>query len=161
VFQWLRDGLGLGYRHTQGYTSGLPLAEHAAALRPDEIGARLEEKADLQRQVAWFTRHLFGRKSERRWREPDAQQLPLAGLLPAGEDPAASPPPPTATVKASQPRTRFAACETPDERSLRFDSSVPGEVRKLPTPEGADLSAADYAGIGEQITSRLAQRPGA
>ena len=140
----------------------MTLAEHAAALRPDEIVALLEENADLKRQVEWFKRQLFGRKSERRLREPDAQQLALAGLSTAREDPADSPPPPTETVKAYQRRTRFAAfAETPEARSLRFDSSVPVEVIELPNPVLADLSAADYEVIGEKITYRLAQQPGA
>src|SRR5215510_4880724 len=140
----------------------MTLAEQAAALRPDEIVALLEENADLKRQVEWFKRRLFGRKSERRLREPAAQQLPLAGLSTAREDPADSPPPPTETVKAYQRRTRFASlAEAPDERSLRFDSSVPVEVIELPNPALADLSAADYEVIGEKITYRLAQQPGA
>jgi transposase len=95
-------------------------------------------------------------------REPDAQQLPLAGLLPAEAAPADAPPPPTETVKAYQRRPRFAALEaTSEESGLRFDSSVPVEVIEVPNPQLAGLSTDDYEGIGEKITYRLAQRPGA
>jgi transposase len=146
----------------------MTLAERAARLSQAEIVALLQQNeelaqqtADLQRQVEWFKRQLFGRKSERRLREPEAPQLPLAGLLPAPADPAEAPPPPTETVKAYQRRTRFAALEaTPEESGLRFDSSVPVEVIEVPNPELAGLSADDYEVIGEKITYRLAQRPG-
>jgi transposase len=140
--------------------AALSQAEIVALLRQNEELA--QQTADLRRQVEWFKRQLFGRKSERRLREPDAQQLPLAGLLPAREDPADSPPPPTETVKAYQRRTRFASlAETPDESSLRFDSSVPIEVIAVPNPDLAGLTADDYEVIGEKITYRLAQKPGA
>src|SRR5262245_23268972 len=137
-------------------------AEQAAALSHAEIVALLEENADLKRQVEWFKRQLFGRKSERRLREPDAQQLPLAGLFPARGDPADAPPPPTETVKAYQRRSRFTSLdETPDESDLRFESSVPVEVILVPNPELEGLTADDYEVIGEKVTYRLAQRPGA
>jgi hypothetical protein len=60
----------------------MTLEEQAAALRPDEIVTLLVENADRKRQVEWCTRQLFGRKSERRLREPDPQQLSLGGMLP-------------------------------------------------------------------------------
>jgi integrase len=87
----------------------MTLEEQAAAFRPAEIVALRVENADLKRQVEWFKRQLFGRKSERRLREPDAQQLPLVGLLSVRNDPADAPPPPTETVKAYQRRARFAS----------------------------------------------------
>src|SRR5215510_13372314 len=114
----------------------MTLEEQAAALRPHEIVALLVENADLRRQVEWFKRQLFGRKSERRLREPDAQQLALAGLGTPPQDPAEAPPPPTETVRAYQRRTRFAAlAEAPDEGGLRFDPSVPVQEIVLATPE--------------------------
>jgi len=94
----------------------MTLAERAVALSQAEIVSLLKQNAelahqaaDLQRQVEWFKRQLFGRKSERRLREPDAQQLPLVGLLPAVGPPPKAPPPPTETVKAYQRRLRFAS----------------------------------------------------
>lgn len=154
----------------------MTLAEQAAALSPDEIvalltahqalarqKAELEARtADLTRQVEWFKRQLCGRKSERRLRAPDAQQLPLAGLLPARSAPADAPPPPTETVKAYHRRTRFASLEdAPDESGLRFDPSVPVEVIAVPNPDLVGLTENDYEVIGEKVTYRLAQRPGA
>jgi hypothetical protein len=39
------------------------LEARAAALAPQEIVALLVQNAELQRQVDWFKRQLFGRKS--------------------------------------------------------------------------------------------------
>jgi len=140
----------------------MTLEEQAAALRPDEIVALLSQNADLKRQVEWFKRQLFGRKAERRLREPDAQQLPLAGLFPAGAEAAEAPPPPTEPVKAYQRRLRHTSRDDlPDESGLRFDPAVPLEVIELPSPELTGLTADDYEVIGEKVTYRLAQRPGA
>src|SRR3989442_11755172 len=123
----------------------MPLAAQAAALGPDEIRGLLAERqqhlqrlaaleaqnADLARQVAWFKRQLFGRKSERRLLEPDARQLPLAGMLTAAE----APPLPTETVKAYQRRSRLVPAEdAADESGLRFDSAVPVKVIEVPNP---------------------------
>jgi transposase len=153
----------------------MTLAEQAAARSPDEIVALLaaphelaRQKADLEahnadltRQVEWFKRQLFGRKSERRLREPAAQQLPLAGLLPTGVDPADTPPPPTETVKAYQRRVRYTAADLLDESGLRFEGSVPIQEIVLPNPEVADLPPDADEVLGEKVTYRLAQRPGA
>jgi transposase len=130
----------------------MTLAEQAAALSQAEIVAVLrhnqelaQQTADLQRQVEWFKRQLFGRKSERRLREPDAQQLPLAGLLPARTVPADLPPAPPETVKAYQRRAPFAAVDGPtEEQALRVDPSVPVEVIKLPNPELEGLRPEEY-----------------
>jgi transposase len=146
----------------------MTLEEQAATLRPPEILAWLgqqrelpEQNAALQRQVAWFQRQLFGRKSEKHLREPDPDQLSLAGRLTTPVAPADQPPPPTATVTAYQRRVRFTGAEVAEERELRFDSSVPVQEILLTNPDVADLPPAAYEVIGEKVTYRLAQRPGA
>src|SRR6266568_4972766 len=133
-------------------------AQAERAQHRQRIAALEAKAADLQRQVDWFKRQLFGRKSERRLLEPDARQLPLAGLLTAAE----APPPPTETVKAYQRRSHLAPAEdAPDERGLRFESSVPVEVIELPNPDLAGLREHEYEVVGEKVTYRLAQKPGA
>ena len=146
----------------------MTVEEQAAALRPDEIVALLvsqrelqEQNATLQRQLEWFQRQLFGRKSERRLRMPDPEQLSLSGLLTSPAPPAEQPPPPTETVKAYQRRGRLTAADHPDESDLRFDSSVPIQEIVLANPEVAALPPEAYEVIGEKVTYRLAQRPGA
>lgn len=139
----------------------MTLEEQAATLRPHESVALLEsqrelreQNAALQRQVEWFKRQLFGRKSERRVREPDPQQLSLSGLLTPPVPPADRPPPLTETVKAYQRRMRFAAADRPEESKLRFDSSVPVQEILLTNPEVADLPPEAYDVIGEKVTYR-------
>lgn len=140
----------------------MTLEERAATLTPPEIVALLEQNAELMRQVEWFKRQLFGRKSERRLLPPDAQQLALSSFTATSKDAAAFPPPPTETVKAYQRRVQgLAAADLGDERDLRFDASVPVEVITVPNPDVAGLADHEYEVIGEKITYRLAQRPGA
>ena len=98
-----------------------------------------EQNAALKRQVEWFQRQLFGRKSEKRLRAPDPDQLPLAGMLPTSASAADQPPPPTEAVKAYQRRVRFTGAEVADESALRFDDSVPVQEILLSNPEVKDL----------------------
>lgn len=146
----------------------MTLEEQAATLRPPEILTLLvqqrelqEQNAALTRQVEWFQRQLFGRKSEKRLREPDPNQLSLAGMLTAPVAPADHPPPPTETVKTYQRHLQFTSADGADESDLRFDSSVPVQEIVLTNPEVANLSPDAYEVIGEKVTYRLAQRPGA
>ena len=146
----------------------MTLEEQAATLRPPEILALLAQHRELQeqnvalkRQVEWFQRQLFGRKSEKRLREPDPDQLTLAGMLTTPVVPADQPPPPTETVKAYQRRVRFTGAEVPDESELRFDESVPVQEILLTNPEVKALPPDAYAVISEKVTYRLAQRSSA
>ena len=146
----------------------MTLEEQAATLRPPEIlrllrqqRALQEQNAALKRQVEWFQRQLFGRKSEKRLREPDPDQLSLAGMLTTPVAPADQPPPPTETVKTYQRRLRLTGTDVADESELRFDSSVPMHDILLSNLEVAELPADAYEVIGEKVTYRLAQRPGA
>jgi hypothetical protein len=120
-----------------------------------------EQNAVLKRQVEWFQRQLFGRKSEKRLREPDSDQLSLAGMLTTPVAPADQPPPPTETVKTYQRRLRLTGTDVADESELRFDSSVPVHDILLSNLEVAELPTDAYEVIGEKVTYRLAQRPGA
>lgn len=137
------------------------LEERATALSRAEIVALLEENVALKRQNEWFKRQLFGRKSERRLLPADPQQLSLAGMRAPPVDPRELPPP-TEIVKAYQRRLRGEArAYAPDERELRFEPTVPVEEIRVPNPEVAGLTEVEYEIIGEKVTYRLAQRPGA
>ena len=135
--------------------------EQAATLSLADLVALLAENATLKRQVEWFQRQLFGRKSEKRLREPDPAPLTLAGMLSAPVSPADHPPPPTETVRAYQRRFRLSGAELAEESELRFDASVPVQEILLVNPAIADLPPDAYDVIGEKVTYRLAQRPGA
>jgi len=161
VFHLLLDGMALGGRPCRCSVAAMTVEEQAAPLRPDEIVALLAENAALKQQNEWFKRQLFGRKSQRRLREPEAQQLPLAGLFSTPSDPAETPPSPTETVKASQRRAPFTMlAAAPEESGLRFDSSVPVQEILLTSPAIAALPPETYEVSGEKVTYRLAQRPG-
>jgi transposase len=135
--------------------------EQAATLTPADIVALLAENAKLKRQLEWFQRQLFGRKSEKRLREPDPAQLSLAGMLTTPVSSADQPPPPTETVKTYQRRLRLMGANLADESELWFDSSVPVQDILLPNPDVANLPSDAYDVISEKVTYRLAQRPGA
>jgi transposase len=120
--------------------------------RNDALEARVRE---LSRQLEWFRRQLFGRKSERRIVEADPHQPLLDGL---GESGKARAPVATETVSYERrkgKKRRDEECVT--EQGLRFDESVPVETIELSVPEANEE---DYEIIGEKVTHRLAQRPG-
>jgi len=151
------------------YKSCMTHEEKAAALGRDEasrkeivallaLNAELDERcAELERQVAWFQRQIFGSKSERRLETPDARQLALGESFAAG----APTPPPSITVPSHARRQPKKLWEgTPDDSGLRFDPSVPVQEIRIPNPEAATLAPGEYTVIGEKATYRLAQRPG-
>ena len=146
----------------------MTLEEQAATLRPPEILALLvqqrelqEQNATLKRQVEWCQRQLFGRKSEKRLREPAPDQLSLAGMLTPPVSSIDQPPPPTETVKTYQRRFRLTGAAGAAESELRFDDSVPVQEILLSNPEVKDLPPDAYEVSSEKVTYRLAPRPGA
>jgi transposase len=113
--------------------------------------------ADLERQVAWFQRQLFGEKSERRHIDPPPEQMALGEGL-GDTAPATLPPQP---VAAHQRQRAAKAQGEGTEPALFFDPErVPVETINVPNPAIAALPAAAYEVIGEKVTHRLAQRPG-
>lgn len=112
---------------------------------------------ELERQLAWFQKQLFGQKSERRLVEENPDQLVLQNLL--GE--AVSPPPiATETItyeRGKAKKQRGDDCVT--ESGLRFDDSVPVEVIEVKSPELTGPDADQYEVIAIKSLHRLAQRP--
>jgi transposase len=105
--------------------------------------------AELARQIEWFTKQLFGSRSERRFIDPDGRQLSL------GEWRQADAPATEITVAEHHRRSRRTPRKPQDDGNLRFDESVPVEEIRLPTPP----IDAEHEVISEKITHRLAQRP--
>ncbi len=101
-----------------------------------------------QRQIDWFTRQLFGAKSEKRLEiDPAVQQSLFAGLI---ED--APAPPASQTVEIQRrKKTRNGAV---NDTGLRFDDSVPVRVIEVAPPQGLDNGEI----IATHSTFRLAQR---
>jgi len=121
--------------------------------------ARIDE---LTRQVEWFKRQLFGRKSERLAPEPEAQQMHLGEVLGEPLPVPAEQPDAGAQVPSHQrrkPRSDFAD----ESGTIEFfdDKKVPVETIELPAPEAKGLAPEQYEVIGQKTSLRLAQRPGA
>lgn len=107
---------------------------------------------ELTRQLEWFKRQLFGRKSEKRLEIDPAVQPLLDGLVDAQSTTTSSIPPTETVTYERRKKQRDAGCVT--DAGLRFDDSVPVVTITLPVP--ADIGA--YEVIGEVLTHRLAQR---
>ncbi|NCA72689.1 MAG: IS66 family transposase [Sphingobacteriia bacterium] len=124
---------------------------------PAERAELLARIAQLEQQLAWFQRQIFGEKSERRLLLPPPEQLSLGeGFTTPGAAPA-----PDTPVSAHRRRTSRDTPEKEDEEALFFDPArVPVEVIVVPNPEAEGLAPEDYEVIGEKVSHRLAQRPG-
>ena len=141
-------------------------ASEAVALTPSQLAQILHEKdqeiVHLRRQVAWFQRQIFGQKSERRHPLPDSiqgtlgQDFSVIAQSAVGwqEDPGCWHM--NARANSRYPR------EGGDETVPFFDETkVPVRVIAVANPEIAGLDPDDYQVIGEKVSYRLAQRPGA
>lgn len=142
-----------------------PLEEKAAGLSRDEIVALLVSQqkltartAELERQLEWFKRQMFGSKSERRLGPTaDDRQLYLGEAL--AESPSAAVA--TDTVRSyARRRSRDVFADADDESVPRFDPSVPVVEIRVPNPEIDTLPPESYDVIDEKVTYRLAQQSG-
>jgi transposase len=113
--------------------------------------------ANLQRQLDWFKRQLFGRKSEQRLIEhPD--QLSLADVL--GTETPAAPPLVTEAISYTRRKGKQRDADCVTDSGLRFDEGVPIEVIEISAPQLLGPEAGQYEVIDTKVTRRLAQRPG-
>ena len=128
----------------------------AADLQARNLSIRTRN-AELRVQLRWLRNQIFGRKSEKRLFPDDARQMSLGEtfeeLLPQA----------TETVKSYQRRTTKESAETGEvpEPLLRFDSTVPVQTIEILPDEVKDLPESAYEVVGEKVTHRLAQNPGA
>lgn len=130
--------------------------ESLESLSKEEL---IERVRSLEQEVAWFRKQYFGQKSERRLTLPaSSTQLSLGEFADAEK-----PPPPTETVKAYQRRQKTEELLSDEDSSgLRFGDSVPVETILVEDPKLEGLTEGKgYEVIRENVTHRLAQRPGA
>ncbi len=134
-------------------TPSMSAAELAAVVR-----SQAEEIAALKHQLDWFRRQIFGQKSERFAREPDPSQMHLGETFPV----------PTAPVQERKPiaahmrRTvQHDGAESGEELPFFDESKVPVQTLTLVHADVQGLSPDQYEVIGEKVTYRIAQRPGA
>ncbi len=116
-----------------------------------------QQRLQLEQQLRWFKKQLFGEKSERRIDlVPDPSQLHLGeGLV--GE----AKPVERATPVRGHTRRKRASAEEERDPGLRFDDSVPVERIVIPNPELEGVADDDRILIEERVTHRLAQQPAA
>jgi transposase len=134
-------------------TPSMSAAELAAVVR-----SQAEEIAALKHQLDWFRRQIFGQKSERFAPEPDPSQMHLSETFPV----------PAAPIEERKPiaaHTRRNAQHDGDEigEELPFfdESKVPVQTLTLVHADVQGVSPDQYEVIGEKVTYRIAQRPGA
>ena len=140
--------------------------ERAASMSRDEIAALIDENAalaartdDLQPQLDWLKRQLFGEKSERRFDLDTSRQLSLGeGIV---EKPKAAPPIPEPIRVPEHARRKQRSEGDVLPEGLRFDDSVPMTIIELVDAETDGIDPADLALIECKRTYRVAQRPGA
>jgi transposase len=112
--------------------------------------------AELQQQLEWFKRQLFGAKSEKRLEVDPAVQGNLLAALGVAAPPAKASPTETITYQR-RPKVRDAAV---NDTGLRFGDDVPREIIAVSDPAIEAIPEERRVRIGEKVTYRLAQRPG-
>ena len=122
------------------------------------VQSQAEKIAALEHQIEWFRRQYFGQKSERFAPEPDPNQLHLGETF-------LVPTTPLKEHKAIPAHTRRVPCEDGAEsgEELKFfdESRVPVQTITLVHEDVKGLSPDQFDVIGEKVTYRIAQRPGA
>ncbi|HEU0198300.1 MAG TPA: IS66 family transposase [Nevskiaceae bacterium] len=116
----------------------------------EELAAARRRITELEHQLAWFQRQLFGQKSERLLAIDPAVQLSLlAGLVRDTSAPAPAETEAHAVTRRSKLRD---GCV--NDTGLRFDARVPVRVIEVPPPAGLE----DDEIIATHSTFKLAQR---
>lgn len=112
---------------------------------------------ELERQVAWFQKQVFGSKSERRLVGENPQQMGLDGMV--GDAPATLPVEKESITyeRGKAKKNRADDCVT--SSGLRFNDDVPVEVIPVVIPELTGTEADQYEVIDTKLSHRLAQRP--
>jgi len=121
----------------------------------------LGSNQELQQQVDWFKRQLFGEKSEKLH---SAESGPLEQIWLGGKAPKQTATPSASTTVKEHARKRSSGKQELEddcgESGLRFDSSVPVEESTCLPPEAAGLTPEEYEVIDTKVTERLCQRAG-
>ena len=115
-----------------------------------------EDVLVLKRQLDWFKRELFGRKSEKQLLTQNCAQ---GSLFDTGKDSQKITTSTNIKAHTRQSTTQRNGDEVNDT-GLRFDASVPTKVIDIPAPELQGENADNYEVIGYKETNRLAQQPG-
>lgn len=125
-----------------------------------QVETQKAEIASLKEQLAFFTREMFGKKSESYPTFPIVgEQLPLLPL--EGEDKKEGDLDPlnedeVKVIREHMRKSRKKKDWRPG--SPKFADNIPVSILKIPNPEVADLTPDQYEVIGKKSVSRLASR---
>jgi len=131
-----------------------PPEQHKKVLRDN---ARLQARVvDLERQLQWYQKQIFGSKTEKRLPDPP-QQTHFHDVL--GEVPATPPAPEKQTVTYERgTANKQRSDDDVNDSGLRFTEDVPVEVIEQLPEELSGPEADQYEVIGTKVTHRIAQR---
>ena len=129
---------------------------HQLAGLTGQLQSSLGLIAQLKRQLEWFKRQLFGRKSEKRLEFDEAVQASLFTALGIETPPVQDVPTQEVRYRRREKRRDGAV----NEQGLRFDASVPVETIVVRDPAIEAIPEAEREVVGEKVTHRLAQEPG-
>ena len=118
-----------------------------------------EQFADLQTQLEWLKRQVFGQKSEQRNFAEAPQQLNMAELFNVPAPVTDEAPKKTITYQRGKALKNNLANAQADT-GLRFDDSVPVEEIQVIPAELKGPNKDQYEIIDTKVTHRLAQKPG-
>jgi transposase len=141
-------------------TPSMSAAELATLVRSQAqtIATQDERIAALTHQLDWFRRQIFGQKSARFAPEADPSQMHLGETFPVPAAPAPERKPIAAYTRS---RAQHDGAESGEELPFFDESKVPVQTLTLVHADVKDLSPDQYEVIGEKVTYRIAQRPGA
>ena len=121
-----------------------------------ELRSALGRNTQLQQQLDWFKRQLFGRTSEKRLEFDEVEQANLFAALGIETPPDRDIPTREIRYRRREKRRDGAV----NESGLRFDGTVPVEVIEVLDPAIEAIPEAKREVVGEKVSHRLAQEPG-
>src|SRR5271165_2819817 len=140
-------------------SSNLPEAiSMSAAELVSIVRSQAQTIASLTHQLEWFRRQIFGQTSERFAPEPDPSQLHLGETFPVPAERIEE----RKSIPAHTRRTvQRDGAESGEELKFFDETRVPVRTITLVHEDVKGLSPDQYEVIGEKVTYRIAQRPGA
>ena len=121
-----------------------------------QLQSALGRITQLQQQLDWFKRQLFGRTSEKRLEFDEVEQANLFAALGIESPPDQEAPTQEISHRHRQKRRDGAV----NECGLRFDETVPVETIQVADPVIEAIPEAEREVVGEKVSHRLAQEPG-
>ena len=117
-----------------------------------------EANKQLQSQVDWFNRQLFGEKSEKYHSDKNLEALPLFEQL---DESCSEVPQESTEVKphVRKKRGKTQSLGNNDDSGLRFDDKVEIVEEEFYPDEIKELSPENYEIIGKEVSDRLASKP--